>query len=127
MDHKQFTDRAIKDHQINLLLKEVAQGISGQVSIDELDHFSVGGVDILISIAAYALYRWLKDYFDYHRNKNEGEILVERTELIARLVKDGFKLQDATMIVNTLLENIAKRSADDPALQLANGMINEKV
>jgi hypothetical protein len=127
MDPKQFTERAIEDNQINLLLTEVAQGISGRVSIDEQQRFILGGADILIGIAAYALYRWLKDYFDHRRGMNETEILAQRTEIIAGMVRDGFKPEEAAAIVDKLLENIAKRGADDPTLQLANDIVHGKV
>ena len=126
MDPKEFTEHAKTNHQINLLLTEVAQAISSQVSIDEPQHYSLGGTDIIIGIAAYALYRWLKDYFVHRRALNEQEILRQREPVIAALIHDGFEPDKASIVVNTLLENIAKRSANDPALQIANNIIRSK-
>ena len=79
--------------------------------------------EILIGIAAYALYRFLKDYFDQKRALNEVEVLKKQEEVISALIDDGFPPEDAQAVTTAMLHNIAKRSADDPVLKKATGLL----
>lgn len=126
MDATQFTQRAKQDPQLNAFLKEIAEDASKQISVEEPQRFlTVTGVDILIAIAAYALYRWLKDYFDHRRALKEVEILKQQEQIIAALIKDGFPPGDARVVTVALLKQIAKRNADDPVLKAAAGLIGK--
>lgn len=73
------------------------------------------GVEILISITTYALYRYLKDYFNQRRALNEVEILKKQEDVIAALIKDGFSPEEAQVVTTNMLHNIANRSSDDPS------------
>ena len=123
MDAAEFTQQAKDDPQLNAFLTEVAEESGEQISIEEPTRYTVTGVDILIAVAAYALYRLLKDYFDNRRALNEAEILKKQEEVIAALIEAGFYPKDAQSVTIALLENIAKRSNDDPVLKKAVGLL----
>ncbi len=126
MDAIQFAQHTKQDQQLNSFLKEIAEDASKQIAIEEPQRYlTVTGVDILIAIAAYALYRWLKDYFDHRRALNEIEILKQQERIIAALIKDGFPPKDAQTVTVALLKRIAQRSADDPLLKAAAGLIGK--
>ena len=123
MDAAQFTQYAREDPQLNVLLEEVAEDAQQTVSVEEPQSYVLTGVDILIAIAAYALYRWLKDYFDRSRGLHEVEIARQQEKLIAVLIEDGFKPQDAQAVAVALLDRIAKRGKDDIAFATAASLI----
>jgi hypothetical protein len=96
MDAAQFTQYAQQDPRLNAFLQEIAADVADQVPLEEPQRYiTVAGVDILIAVAAYALYRWLKDYFDHRRALNEAEILRQQEQVVAALVKDGFTAKEA--------------------------------
>jgi hypothetical protein len=72
MDAATFEQHARQDPQLEAFLREVAQDVAQQISIEEPQRFAVTGVDILLGLAAYALYRWVKDYFDHRRALHES-------------------------------------------------------
>lgn len=125
MDAAEFTQQAKEDPQLNAFLTEIAEEAGERISIEEPTHYTVTGVDILIALAAYALYRFLKDYFDKRRALNEVEILKKEEEVIAALIEDGFYPKDAQAVTVSLLENIAKRSTDDPVFKKAVGLLGQ--
>src|SRR5215813_7357244 len=126
MSAKQYIQSAQEDPQLLLFLKEVAENASKESSIEEPEHYiTVTGVDILIAITAYALYRWLKDYFDRHRALNEVEIVEQQKQIIAGLIQDGFPPKDAHGVTVALLKQVAQRSADDPILKTMANLIRK--
>lgn len=126
MDATQFAQRAKEDPQLNAFLKEIAEDVAKQVPAEEAQRYiTVTGVDILIAVAAYALYRWLKDYFDHRRALKEAEILKQQEQVIAALIKDGFPPNDARAVTVALLKRIAQRSAEDPVLKAAAVLVGK--
>lgn len=126
MDATQFTQHTKQDAQLNAFLEEIAEDASKQIGIEEPQRFlTVTGVDILIAIAAYALYRWLTDYFDHRRALQEADILKQQEQIIAALIKDGFPPKDAQAVTVVLLKRIARRAADDPVLKAAAWLIGK--
>ena len=123
MDVAEFTQQAREDPQLNAFLTEVAEEAGEHISIEEPTSYTVTGVDLLIAVAAYALYRYLKDYFDKRRALNEVEVLKKQEEVIAALIEEGFYPKDAQAVTIALLENIAKRSSDNPAFKKAVGLL----
>lgn len=80
---------------------------------------SAGALEFLIPIVSFALYRWIKDYFDDHRNRDETAIARQRLALVNDLVAKGIPLEQAEKVVIALLDQIGKRGADDQVLALA--------
>jgi len=120
MDSIQFTERAKEDPKLREFLEEVAEDVAKQVAVEKPQTFlTVTGVDILFGVAAYALYRLLKDYLDHHRAARETEILKRQAEVVTGLTEAGFPPELAQATAVSLLNGIAKRTEDDPALKKA--------
>jgi hypothetical protein len=126
MDATAFEQHARQDPQLEAFLREVAEDVAQQISIEEPQRFAVTGVDILLGLAAYALYRWAKDYFDHRRALHEIDVAKQQVQLIEGLIADGFPLKDAQATAAALLKGIAKRTGDDPALQTARTLASRR-
>lgn len=125
MDAMQFTQRAKEDPHLCAFLKEVAEEVDKQISVEKPGAFGITGVDILFGVAAYALYRFVKDYLDHRRAVREAEILKKQAEVIAALTKEKIPPEMAKTTVVELLERIAKRTADDPVLKKAFNLVGK--
>ena len=120
MNAKEFTQAAKHEPQLNAFLEEIAKELASRVPHDEAQRYvTVTGVDVLIAIGAYALYRWLKDYFDHRRALNEAEILKQQETIVSALIKDGFPPKEAKAVTVALLKGIARRNSDDIVLRTA--------
>lgn len=125
MDAIEFDQHARQDLELRAFLREVAEDVAQQISVEEPQRFAVTGVDILLGLAAYALYRWAKDYFDHRRALQELDIAKQQSQLIEGLIEDGFPPKDAQATAMALLKGIAKRTADDPALKTARAFVGK--
>jgi hypothetical protein len=123
MDATEFEQHARQDPQVRAFLREVAEEVAQQISVEEPQRFAITGVDILLGLAAYALYRWAKDYFDRRRALHEVDIAKQQVQLIEGLMADGFPAKDAQATAVALLKGIARRTADDPALETARALV----
>ena len=124
MDSVEFEQLAREDPHRWAFLQEVAEKAGKQVSVEEPQRFATG-VEIFIGIAAYALFRWAKDYFDHRRALNETEILRQQAQVITTLTQEDFPPELAQATVVKLLEGIAKRTKDDPVLQRALDLVGK--
>jgi hypothetical protein len=126
MDAMHFEQQARQDPYLSLFLREVAEDTAQQISIAEPQRFvTVTGVDLLLGLVAYALYRWAKDFFDHRRALNEITIAEQQAQLIKDLVEDGFPPKDAQATAVALFKGIAKRTEDDPALKTVRTLIGK--
>ena len=123
MDFPQFEKQIGGDDTLSTLILEVAREIGTQIPTEGTGRYVAVADDVLISLAAYALFRWAKDYFDYRRAQNETEIAERRVRIIQGLVADGFEPEKAQAVTEGLLKQIAKRTEDDPVLQKAVKLI----
>ena len=123
MNAAQFMQQAQEDPQLNGFLKDVAAEAGQEVQMEEPQNYTIGGLEILIAVAAYALFRFLKDYFDHQRGLKEVDVAMHQEKLVDALIKDGFKPKEAVAVTGALLNRIAKRGQDDPAFQTAIGLI----
>jgi hypothetical protein len=123
MDAAQFMQQSKQDPQLNALLTEIALDASEEIQMEEPQSYAITGVEILLAVAAYALFRFLKDYFDHQRALNEVDVALHQEKVVDALIKDGFKPKDAVAVTGAMLNRIAKRGQDDPAFQTALGMI----
>jgi hypothetical protein len=127
MDAMQFEQQAKADSQLRDFLTEVAEEVAEQVAVEAPERFvTVTGADMLFSVAAYALFRWAKDFFDNRRARNETAVAQQQQELIAALIVDGFPPKEAQAAAIALLNGIAKRTQDDPALKKAQALLGKK-
>jgi hypothetical protein len=125
MDAIEFEQHAGTDPEIRAFLREVAEDVAQQVSVEEPQRFAVTGVDILLGLAAYALYRWAKDYFDHRRALHEIDVAKQQAQLIESLITAGFPAKDAQAAAVALLKGIAGRAVDDSALKTARALVGE--
>jgi hypothetical protein len=126
MDALQFQHHARGDEPLRTFLQEIADEVAPQVAAEQPDRYlTVTGADLLFSLAAYALYRFLKDYFDHRRARHEAELLQQQQQVVAALIQDGFPPKEAQATVVALLKGIAKRTEDDPALKTALGLLGK--
>jgi hypothetical protein len=126
MDAKEFEEIAREHPQIQALLQEVVDEVDSQIALVDTERLIFPGDEVLIGIAAYALFRWTKGYLDHRRALNEVEVLRQQQQVIAALIQDGFSPEQAQAVVAALLGNIARRSGDDPALKAAFALIGER-
>ena len=75
MDGLQFEQQAREDLHISAFLREVAEDAAQHIAVEEPQRFvTVTGVDLLLGLVAYALYRLAKDYLDHRRALHEVDI-----------------------------------------------------
>ena len=117
MDAAQFVERAGRDPQVSEFLREIAMDAVGAVDMDTPRTYMVTGADFLAAVAAYALFRWLKNHFDYKQALNETEVVRDQTRIVEELVREGIEPKAAQAVTVALLDRIAKRGADDPVLK----------
>jgi hypothetical protein len=123
MDAAQFMKQSTEDPQLKALLDEIAEDAKAEIQVEEPQSYEITALTVLLAVAAYALFRFLKDYFDHQRGLNETDIAMHQEKLVDALIKDGFKPKDAVAVTGALLNRIAKRGQDDPAFQTAIGLI----
>lgn len=123
MEYTQFEQQMRADAPLSALVHDAAMEIRSEGIIEQSGQYVVGVDDIFIGLAAYALFRWAKDYFDYKRAQSETEIAERRARIVAGLVADGFEPEKAQAVTEGLLKQIAKRADDDPVLQKAVALI----
>ncbi len=124
MDAATFAELIKRDPDIQTFLREVAQD-AYQGSATESQQYTLAGVDVFIGIAAYALFRWLKDGMDRRRALNEVEILRQQEHILAGLIKDGFSAKEALAVTKALLAHAANRDKNDAVLKAAAGLIGK--
>lgn len=120
MDAMQFEQRAREEKQLCAFLQEVAEDAAKQLSVEDSQRFDVTitGVGILFGVAAYALYRLVKDYLD-------AKILKKQAEVIKMLIEAGFPPELARATVISLLDRTAKRIEDDPVFKKAIDLVGK--
>ena len=88
MDAIQFSQRALQDENLRLFLQEVADEAARDISPKGRDR-SITLASMLCGIAAYALYRWLKNYFDKERGWQQAELRQQMELEIEDLIQNG--------------------------------------
>src|SRR5260370_20416607 len=122
MDAIQFSQLAQQDQALSPFLQQVAAEAAREVSPKGRDR-SVTLTGMLCGIAAYALYRWLKNYFDHERGWQVAELRKQMEKEIGELVKKGFPPKEARATVIALSNTIAKSSPNDPAIKAALALV----
>jgi hypothetical protein len=127
MDAVQFQQRAREDERLRTFLDGVAADAAqeGEVEAEEPQRF-VTGTEFLFAVAAYALYRWLKDFFDHRRALDDAALLERQEQVIAALIQDGFPPKEARATVLALHKALTDRGGDDPALKAARVLLEMK-
>jgi len=102
--------------------EEAAEYLGESVSIQPIEgsiRFPITGLDMLFCVAAYTLYRLVRDAFDNRRALADIDIAKQQIKLIATLRKLGYTPKQAEAVVTALLKKIKERAEDDPILKKA--------
>ena len=126
MDALEFQQQAPADPQLRAFLQEVAEAVWPQVRGETWPFFAVTGLDFLFLVAAYVIFRCIKEGLDGWRNRRETEEASRRAEIIEELVRDGIPPEAAQATVTALLQGLDQRSDDDPALQVAQSLVDSR-
>jgi hypothetical protein len=128
MDAMEFEEQARQDAEIRAFLEEVAGQAAPEMSEGPPQRFTLGGLEFAIPIVSYALYRYLKDFFDHHRALKETEVAGEQAKLIAVLIADGFPPKDAQAAAIALVNGVAARAEKkDPVLEKSLALFGKTV
>jgi hypothetical protein len=96
MEPHEFDHYVRHDPPLDAFVRTVATEAAQELTLNEPQRFmTVTGTDLLMGLAAYALCRWAKDYFDQRRALVETDIAKQQTQLINDLVPAGFPPKDA--------------------------------
>jgi len=126
MDSLQFEQQAREDPHISAFLREVAEDAAQDIAVEEPQRFiTITGVDLLLGLVAYALYRLVKDSLDHRRALHEVDIAEQQAQVIADLIDAGFPPKDAQAAAVALLKGIAKRTGDDPVLKKVSTLVGK--
>lgn len=79
----------------------------------------------LTAVAGYALFRWLKNYFDRQRGAHDLDLVAQQVKLVDDLVANGVPRAQAEKTVSAMLKQVRQRGADDPAFQAVLALIDK--
>jgi hypothetical protein len=127
MDAHDFPQLASADESLRKFLQDVAAEASPHVeTVPPQQYATIGGLDFLGMVAAYALFRWCKIYLDHRRQQSELDLARQQLQIVREVAEqDGLPADKVRPVVEKLLDKISKRSADDPALQAALKLIGK--
>ncbi|QJW94805.1 hypothetical protein [Frigoriglobus tundricola] len=110
MDRTQFTLQAKRNEVLAAYLDEVAQGATAS-------GHRAAGAGLLIGVAAYALYRLVRNYFDHQKGLQEAELRQLLLQEVDNLVQKGWDKDKALAAVLEVSKAVTALSPDDPVIQ----------
>lgn len=116
MTFDEFAIQADNDPNAAALILAVAQK-AGDGAKSALPPSYSGLETAAVGLAAYALYRWLKNYFDRKRGIDDLDMAKKQLQLVADLEKEGVARASAEKTVASMLTEIRDRGLTDPAVQ----------
>ena len=117
MNAEQFRKGAEVNETLRMYLDEVEQDAdpdNGERSF---------ALSALFSVAAYALYRLAKNYFDLQRGLDEAELRQAMLQEVEHLVQNGWGRDKALAAVQKVSKDIATLRPDSPALNAALALL----
>jgi anti-sigma-K factor RskA len=116
MDEMQFERQVRADPELRAFVDGMAREAGQELTLEEPGR-KVTGVEVLFGLAAYALFRRVKDTLDDERTGKETDEIAWRAAIVAELVAKGIPPKDAQTTVLKVSEQVARRSKDDPILK----------
>jgi hypothetical protein len=99
-------------------LDEVAQ----EADQDQI-HDRSAALTLLFGVAAYAMYRMAKNYFDHERGLGEAELRELMLDQVEALVKEKWPRDKALAAVQAVSKDVASLRPDSPALKAALALL----
>ena len=125
MEFQEFLESVPQEVVLYEGLKEIADEVRGGPAVKS--YLTVTPTDTLIVAAAYALWWITKIGVDHFRALSEAKQVERRIEIIQATMKEtGLGMKQAKDIVDALYGEVSKRSADDPFLKSAQGLIESQ-
>jgi hypothetical protein len=118
MDAEQFRQRAELDQTLPDYLDDVAQ----KADPDQAAH-RAAAMTLLFGVAAYALYRLAKNYFDHKRGLQEAELRKLMEEEVEVLAQKGWSRDKALEVVQKVSKEVASLRPDSPVLKAALALL----
>lgn len=118
MDATQFRQAAERNETLADYLDEVAQGAEP----DEARRSTVATA--LFGVAAYAVYRWAKNYFDHHRGLEEADLRQMMLAQVEELVRQGWGRDKALEAVLKISKDVASLRPENPIVKAALSLLN---
>lgn len=113
MDAEAFRKQAELNQELADYIDEVAQ----ETDPEQANRTIL--FDAIFAVAAYALYRMAKNYFDHKRGLIEAELTQKMLDQVDSLVQKGWSKDKALAAVQSVSKNIATLRSDSPALKAA--------
>jgi hypothetical protein len=117
MDADQFRQHAELDQVLADYLDEVAQEADADPARRSV------ALGMLFGVAAYALYRLAKNYFDHQRGLDEAELRQLMLEQVEALIQSGWTRAKALDAVQKVSKDVASLRADSPALKASLALL----
>ncbi len=122
MDEISFVQAAQADPK----LSELADAISRQIDLGPTRK-EPESYDVTIAFSTlvlYALYRWIKNYFDQQKGLNDLELVRKQLDLVRdELVADGVSHDKAVKIVATMFGSVKSKAINDAIMQSAIALL----
>jgi hypothetical protein len=117
VDFEQFCQHAKLDQNVADYLDDIAQ------TADPNHAHRTVGLDVLFVMAAYALYRLAKNYFDHQRGLAEAELRRQLLDQVEALVKGGWSRDEALAAALAVSKEVATLRPDSPAVKGAIALL----
>jgi hypothetical protein len=125
MDPSRFEQQAQADPQLQAFLRSVAEDAAKEAPPEgPQQSYAITGVDILVTLAALALYRLATTIIQLRAAAQQTALAERQAQLIQTLIHDGIPPKQAQAIVTALLKGL-KLDANDPMLQKALGILGQ--
>jgi len=123
-DISQFDARLRADTETLALARELAAEFETQGLADGEGQYTTG-VDLLLGMAAMALYTYAKDRLTHKRKMEDMAVVEWQTRLIADLTDKGLPPEKAVTTVKGLYNVVSKRPDKELPLQKIVAMIEQ--
>ncbi len=113
MDAEEFSKQAELNQGLADYIDEVAQ------AADPDEGNRAIGFEAIFFVAAYALFRMAKNYFDHKRGLIEADLRQKMLDQVDGLVQKGWGRDKALAAVQSISKDVATLRSDSPALKAA--------
>jgi hypothetical protein len=121
----EFERAAKADPQLGALLRAAAAEAAEEAPLEESPQSFLTGMEVLLPVVAYTLFRLTKDFADHLKELRATSILREQEKILSELIKDGFPPDQARAALEALRKGIADNAAADPIITKALALMGK--